>query len=71
MGVPWLSYLLVGLLFSLLIMALLPPANPPSHTVSVRRDQLEAETDAFVALNLFFWVVMIGFVAVIIIGYFI
>ncbi len=64
-GVSWLSFLLAGLFFTLLIMALLPP---PTSRPGVSG---EVETDAgtFFAVNLFFWVLLIGFFVAIVLSY--
>lgn len=70
MGVSWLTYLLVGLFFALLIMALLPPASPPPRPSTAGRE-VEADAGAFAVLNIFFWILLVGLVAVITIAYFV
>ncbi|MDX1614795.1 MAG: hypothetical protein R3300_10835 [Candidatus Promineifilaceae bacterium] len=60
--VPWLSFLFIGLFFSLLIMALLPPV--PTTPAEAR-----AEAGAFVAINIFFWILLVGFVVAIVAAY--
>lgn len=69
-GVSWLSYLIVGLFFALLIMALLPPIEgPPPATTARAAAEMEAEAEAFVALNMFFWIVLVGLLIAVVTGY--
>ena len=68
-GVSWLGFLLVGLFFALLIMALLPPAPPRSLPPGEMREEVETEATAFAAVNAFFWILLIGFVVAIAAGY--
>lgn len=70
-GVSWLGYLLVGLVFTLLIMALLPPAPPRPRTPGAVQEEVEAEATAFAVLNMFFWILLVGFIVAILAGYFI
>jgi len=66
MGVPWLSFVLVGLLIAL-IMATLLPDNRRSDRI--RQTGQETETVTTMAVDLFFWVLMVSLVIVVIIGY--
>ena len=68
-GVSWLGFLLVGLIFALLIMALLPPAAPRPRTPGEVREEVEAEAGAFAALNIFFWILLVGFIVAIVASY--
>ena len=67
-GVNWLGFMLVGIAFALLLSAFLPPAKSP-RTKKEAIEQAEAEEDAAIVLNVFFWVTVIGFAAAIILAY--
>jgi hypothetical protein len=68
---PWFVFLLIGLFLALFIAALLPPAPPP------RKKQKEPGTEptaseaaTIVTVNAFFWILLIGLMIAIILGYF-
>ena len=68
-GISWLSFVLAGAFFTLLIMALLPlPLSPREGPVGAQ-EELEASAGALFAVNLFFWVLLLGFFIVILISY--
>ena len=58
-GVPWISFLIVGLLFTLLLVALTPPAKPPRSQNEATK-QSEAEKVAVSIFNIFFWILIIS-----------
>ncbi len=63
MGVPWLSFLLVGLIF-LLILALFFPQRPPTgrHETLDMLEQMEQEENfeqvAYITLSFIFWILL-------------
>lgn len=62
----WLPYLIVGLLFALLLTALIPL----SRTLQGGRTrEAEEKAIAIVVMDLFFWILVIGLVAAIIVRY--
>ena len=66
--VSWLSFLLVGLFVVLLLTILIPPARPRS-VVHETPGQVQAEAEAAIVMDVFFWVLIIGLLAVIVIAY--
>lgn len=64
-GVEWIPFVLIGLLLAFLLAALIPPARPP-RTV---HEEVAEEAGAFVALNIFFWILLIGFIISLIVYY--
>lgn len=68
-GVSWLSFVLAGVFFTLLIMAMVPLPPSPRDGAAGAREELEAGAGALFAVNLFFWVLLIGFFVVILISY--
>lgn len=67
-GAPWLSALVVILLFSLLIAAATPPRSPRERPVvsEAERDITETSTAGVIAFGVFFWLFLIVlFIAVI------
>jgi branched-subunit amino acid transport protein len=67
-GVKWLSFLVIGTFFALFLLAILPPTRKP-ETKEEAREQVEAEKETIIVLNVFFWIIVIGFLAAIIIAY--
>ncbi len=67
-GVPWLTLLLVGIIFALLLMALLPPPRRP-RTPREAIEQAEAEEETTWAISIFFWLLVIFLIIVIVVGY--
>lgn len=62
--IPWLGFLVIGLIATLLIVALIPPRR------RVREVPVsEPETAAGAALGIFFWILML-FLAIVIIAYY-
>ncbi len=62
-GTPWLTFLLVGLVVSLLILAVVAPPPRPPRT---RSEAIKAEDDTLVVgtvFGLFFWLLLLGFLA--------
>lgn len=66
-GVNWLPMFIIALLVSLLLAASTPVERPRTMTEAMRRAE---EEDAVVAvLGIFFWVMIIGFIVIIIIRF--
>jgi hypothetical protein len=66
-GVAWLPFLLIGFLVALLLAAATPTQLPRTRSEAIA--QAEAESAGAVALSVFFWVLLIGFIGSIIIAY--
>ncbi len=65
-GKSWVSYLIVGLLFAVLLTALIPLSR------TIKNDQgkeAEEKAIAIVVFDLFFWILVIGLIAAIIVRY--
>ena len=67
-GVPWLSFLLVGLVIALLLVALIPAGRPPRINRDPRR-QARASAETLMAIDIFFWVLIVGLLVTIVIRY--
>ncbi|MEJ2683839.1 MAG: hypothetical protein P8Z71_05535 [Candidatus Sulfobium sp.] len=65
-GMSWLPYLVVGLLFALLLTALIPLSRAVRND---RSKEAEEKTVAIVVFDLFFWILVIGLIAAIIVRY--
>ncbi|MEJ2697414.1 MAG: hypothetical protein P8013_12275 [Candidatus Sulfobium sp.] len=65
-GVSWVSYVIVGLLFALLLTALIPLSRSMQ---SARAREAEEKAIAIVVFDLFFWILVIGLIAAIIVRY--
>lgn len=61
-GIAWIPLILVALFFSFLIFALAPPVPAPVEEGT--------EQPAFIALGLFFWLILILLLISIIVGYY-
>jgi hypothetical protein len=69
LGVPWLPYLLVGLIIALLLTALLAPDRVrPRESGGVEAER-RAETEAIASVDAFMWVLFCGLLIAILIGY--
>jgi hypothetical protein len=70
-GVPWLPFLLVGLFIALLLAALIPgeTQRPRPKTPSEIQRQAHADAESIIALDIFFWFSIVGFLVAIIVGY--
>lgn len=66
-SVYWLPFLIVGILFALLLVAVVPPKRPRSRREAKQQAKEVAENDA--ALSFFFWVFLIALVIAAIVGY--
>ncbi len=62
--VAWIPFLLAGLFFALLLAA----ATPPRRTV-VRGGAAAPGSEAALAFSIFFWILLAGFIAAIILAY--
>lgn len=67
-GVPLFSFLLAGLLFVLLLAALIP--SPRETRRPVGMETLEEERQPAIGINVFFWILLIGLITAIIVAYF-
>jgi hypothetical protein len=69
-GIAWVPFFAIGLIFAFLLAALLPPAPPP-RTVIEREEQVEEAGAAgfFIALNIFFWILIVGLLAALLVRY--
>jgi hypothetical protein len=65
-GAPWLSFLLVGILFALLLTVLIPLAK---YAKGGATEEAEEKEIAIVTFDLFFWVLVVGLIAAIIVRY--
>jgi hypothetical protein len=68
LGVPWVSYLIAGLLLALLLTALVPLAKSPKARDESSKEA-EEKTVAIAVFDLFFWILVIGLIAAIILRY--
>jgi len=66
--VAWLPFLFVGLIFTLILAAVVPPARPP-RTYSEAVAEVRAEEAAVAAFSIFFWIMLISLIIVIVLGY--
>ncbi|MEJ2587367.1 MAG: hypothetical protein P8165_07240 [Deltaproteobacteria bacterium] len=66
-GVSWLSFVLVGLFFALVLTALLPPH--PNRMKRVRPSEEEEDATPVVVFGVFFWIFIGGLIAAIITHY--
>jgi hypothetical protein len=68
-GVPFYSFLFVGLLFAILLTALIPAPEvrrlPPEPGAEVTKE----EKQAAITLNIFFWILIVGLIILIIFGH--
>jgi len=67
-GVPWVSFLIVGLLLTLLLVAFVPSAKPP-HSQNEATKQSEAEKVAVSIFNIFFWILILSLSVIIALNY--
>lgn len=67
-GVPWLSFLLVGIMMALLLVALIPNGRRP-RAAGDPKQKARASADTLVAIDVFFWVLIVGLLVTIVIRY--
>jgi len=67
-GVPFFSFLFAGLLAVLLLAALIP--SPRETRRPAGPETREEERQAAIAINAFFWILLIGLIIAIIVAYF-
>jgi hypothetical protein len=65
--VSWLPFLITGLLVALILAAASPPRQPRTPRQAIAQER--AEEAAFLALNVFFWVLVVGLGVAIILAY--
>ena len=70
-GAYWVPFLIVGLIFALFIVALIPPRRSARRPTITQHQQTEKsdQTDAGYALGGFFWLLIVIFIVVIIVHY--
>lgn len=68
LGVSWVSYLIAGLLMALLLTALIPLAKSPGARDETTKEA-EEKTVAIAVFDIFFWILIIGLIAAIILRY--
>ncbi|MGC9357561.1 MAG: hypothetical protein ACP5GX_06840 [Anaerolineae bacterium] len=68
LGAYWLPFLLVGLFFALLMAAATPVARAP-RTPREAVAEIEAEREAATAFSVFFWILLVGLLIAVILGY--
>lgn len=66
--VYWLPFLLVGLFFALLMAAAAPVVRAP-RTPREAAAEIEAEREAATAFSVFFWILLVGLLIAVILGY--
>lgn len=67
-GVYWAPMLVIALLTSLILAAATPDHKPRTRTEAIK--QAEEEQDAAAVLGIFFWILIIAFIATIVIRFF-
>ena len=67
-GIPWLNLLFVGLLVSLLVLAIATPVRRP-RTSREAVEQAEEAAVVGTAFGLFFWVLMVGLLIAVVVRY--
>jgi hypothetical protein len=67
-GIYWLPIIMVALLFALLLSAMVPP-RPPTQRVETISQVKQEEKAVQRMYNVFFWTLLAGFIAIIILGY--
>lgn len=74
LGVPWVTFLLVGVLLALLLTALIPPRRrkpSPEWEAELQRTSGtdEPESETLVAVDLLFWLLIVGLLIAVIGAY--
>lgn len=67
-GANWIGFLFAGLAFALLLAAILPPASTPG-TKKESIESAKVQENQALTLNIFFWVMILGFAVAIIAAY--
>ncbi len=68
LGIYWLPIIMAALFFALLLAAMAPP-RPPTQKVETISQVKEEERAIRRVYDAFFWTLLVGFVAIIILGY--
>lgn len=68
LGIYWLPIIMAALFFALLLSAMAPP-RPPTQKVETISQVKEEERAIRRVYDAFFWTLLVGFVAIIILGY--
>lgn len=68
LGIYWLPIIMVALLFALLLSAMVPP-RPPTQKVETISQVRQEEKALRRTYDAFFWALLIGFIAIIVLGY--
>lgn len=64
----WMAFLLIGLFVSLIVLAAAAPMRPP-RTPSAARAEAEETAVVGTVFGVFFWVLILGFLIAVIVGY--
>jgi hypothetical protein len=67
-GIHWLSFLLVGIITALMLVALTPDGRS-TRTAADPKRETAAEAQPLLAIDVFFWILIVGLLVTIIIRY--
>ena len=67
-GIPWLSFLFVGLVVALLLAAVTPTERRPRTEIEARR-LAASQTQTWIALDFLFWLLILGLIVMILVRY--
>jgi hypothetical protein len=70
-GVPWLSFLVVGLVVALLMAGFVPDNRPRRRIHRVGSENAPTKINTIIAIDMFFWILIVGLLIAIISGHFI
>ncbi|NQU14642.1 MAG: hypothetical protein HQ561_10855 [Desulfobacteraceae bacterium] len=70
-GFSWLPFLFFGLIFAFLMAAAVPPRPPRTRREAIEQAQAKREGETITALSLgfFFWILMAGLIAALVVHY--
>ncbi len=68
MGTYWMPFVVMGLLFALLLAAVIPPREQPSVKIS-DEESMNAYVASVAVLSIFFWIFIIILISAIIVAY--
>ena len=67
-GVPWLTFLFVGVIVAFILAALTPDRRRIQDSAEARR-QAKAQAESLIAIDAFFWILIVGLMLAILFGY--